>query len=143
MISQYLIGGTMPESANPIQPCEKIIEIRPSRGGWDTNGVSTFDPRYCYEAVIGDIHMSLFVLAVFYAGMFSLMGGNPPLRELFPRGSGLSPNSRLTGLFSSRTTLTMSCTGAALVSWGNGSPCLPVTGRSIARRSLGAYSAAN
>jgi hypothetical protein len=34
MISQYFIGGMMPESANPVQQAQTIIEIRPFRGGW-------------------------------------------------------------------------------------------------------------
>jgi hypothetical protein len=34
MISQYCIGGMMPESANPVQQPQTIIEIRPYRGGW-------------------------------------------------------------------------------------------------------------
>jgi len=33
-ISQYFIGGMMPESANPVQQNAIIIEIRPYRGGW-------------------------------------------------------------------------------------------------------------
>ena len=33
-ISQYFIGGIMPESANPVQQPQTIIEIRPYRGGW-------------------------------------------------------------------------------------------------------------
>ena len=32
MISQYFIGGMMPESANPAQQSVPIIEIRPFRG---------------------------------------------------------------------------------------------------------------
>src|SRR5213082_2393557 len=31
---QYFIRGMMPESANPAQQPETIIEIRPYRGGW-------------------------------------------------------------------------------------------------------------
>ena len=31
MISQYFIGGMMPESANPVQQRQTIIEIRPYR----------------------------------------------------------------------------------------------------------------
>jgi len=34
MISQYLIGGIMPELASPVQEPQTIIEIRPYRGGW-------------------------------------------------------------------------------------------------------------
>jgi hypothetical protein len=34
MISQYFIGGMMPDSANPVQQPQTIIEIRPYRGGW-------------------------------------------------------------------------------------------------------------
>jgi hypothetical protein len=34
MISQYFTGGMMPESANPVQKPQTIIEIRPYRGGW-------------------------------------------------------------------------------------------------------------
>jgi hypothetical protein len=37
-ISQYFIGGMMPESANPVQQPQTIIEIRPFKGG-----------RQCYE----------------------------------------------------------------------------------------------
>jgi hypothetical protein len=33
-ISQYFIGGMMPESANPLQQPQTIIEIRLYRGGW-------------------------------------------------------------------------------------------------------------
>ena len=33
MISQYFIGGMMPEPANPMQE-PTVIEIRPYRGGW-------------------------------------------------------------------------------------------------------------
>src|SRR4029453_19225283 len=33
-ISQYFIGGMMPESANPVQQSVPVIEIRPSRGDW-------------------------------------------------------------------------------------------------------------
>jgi len=33
-ICQYFIGGMMPESANPVQQPQTIIEIRPYRGGW-------------------------------------------------------------------------------------------------------------
>jgi hypothetical protein len=32
-ISQYFIGSLMPESANPVQQPQTIIEIRPYRGG--------------------------------------------------------------------------------------------------------------
>jgi len=34
MISQYLIGGMMPESANPAHQRQTIIEIRTFKGGW-------------------------------------------------------------------------------------------------------------
>jgi len=34
MISQYFMGGTMPESAITMHRPETIIEIRPFRGGW-------------------------------------------------------------------------------------------------------------
>jgi hypothetical protein len=34
MISQYFIGGMMPESPNPAQQHQTIFEIRPYRGGW-------------------------------------------------------------------------------------------------------------
>ena len=34
MISQYFIGGMMPESANPVRQPQTIVEIRPYRGGW-------------------------------------------------------------------------------------------------------------
>jgi len=40
MISQYFIGDMMPESANPRQQPQTIIEIRPYRGGWQ-----------CFEAL--------------------------------------------------------------------------------------------
>jgi hypothetical protein len=33
-ISQYFIGGMMPELASPVQQCGTVIEIRPCRGGW-------------------------------------------------------------------------------------------------------------
>src|SRR5436190_15870561 len=33
-VSQYFIGGTMPESASPMQQAQTIIEIRPYLGGW-------------------------------------------------------------------------------------------------------------
>ena len=33
-ISQYLTSGMMPESANPVQQPQTIIEIRAYRGGW-------------------------------------------------------------------------------------------------------------
>ena len=33
-ISQYFIGGMMPDLANPVQEPRTIIEIRPYRGGW-------------------------------------------------------------------------------------------------------------
>ena len=34
MISQYFIGGMMPELASPVQEPQTIIDIRPYRGGW-------------------------------------------------------------------------------------------------------------
>ena len=34
MTSQYFIGGMMPDSANPVQRAQTVIEIRPFRGGW-------------------------------------------------------------------------------------------------------------
>ena len=34
MISQYFIGGMMPDSANPVQQRLTVIEIRPFKGGW-------------------------------------------------------------------------------------------------------------
>jgi hypothetical protein len=33
-ISQYFIGGMMPESASPMQQGTTIIEIRPYPNGW-------------------------------------------------------------------------------------------------------------
>ena len=45
MTSQYFIGGMMPESANPVQQPQTIIEIRPFRGGWqcfEAPGVAPF-----------------------------------------------------------------------------------------------------
>jgi hypothetical protein len=33
-VSQYFIGGMMPESANPVQQSRRVIEIRPFKGGW-------------------------------------------------------------------------------------------------------------
>jgi len=33
-ISQYFMGGMMPESVNPVLQHQTIIEIRPYRGGW-------------------------------------------------------------------------------------------------------------
>jgi hypothetical protein len=39
MISQYLIGDMMPDTANSVQQPRTTIEIRPFRGGWQ-----------CYEA---------------------------------------------------------------------------------------------
>jgi len=34
MISQYFIGGMMPDPANPVQQSVTVIEIRPFKGGW-------------------------------------------------------------------------------------------------------------
>ena len=34
MMSQYFIGGMMPESVSPVQSSTMIIEIRPYRNGW-------------------------------------------------------------------------------------------------------------
>src|SRR4029077_5314698 len=34
IISQYCIGGMMPDSASPVQQGLTVIEIRPYRGGW-------------------------------------------------------------------------------------------------------------
>jgi hypothetical protein len=45
VISQYFIGGMMPESANPVQQPQTIIEIRPYRGGvqcFEAAGVQPF-----------------------------------------------------------------------------------------------------
>jgi hypothetical protein len=33
-ISQYFIGGMMPELANPVQQSSTVIEIDNTRGGW-------------------------------------------------------------------------------------------------------------
>jgi len=33
-ISQYFIGGVMPELVNPLQQPQTVIEIRPFKGGW-------------------------------------------------------------------------------------------------------------
>jgi hypothetical protein len=33
-ISQYLIGGMMPDSADAVQQSLTVIEIRPFKGGW-------------------------------------------------------------------------------------------------------------
>jgi hypothetical protein len=33
-ISQYFVGGMMPESANPVQQSLTVIEIRPFKGDW-------------------------------------------------------------------------------------------------------------
>ena len=38
-------------------------------------GVFTFNPLFCHDPIITDIRMPLFVLAVLYVGMFSLLGG--------------------------------------------------------------------
>ena len=46
--------------------------------GWFHNyrftAAFTFNPRYCDDPIIRDIRTPLFVLAVFYVGMFSLLG---------------------------------------------------------------------
>jgi hypothetical protein len=34
MVSQYFTGGTMLESANPVQQIRTVIEIRLFKGGW-------------------------------------------------------------------------------------------------------------
>jgi hypothetical protein len=44
-ISQYFIGGMMPDSASGLQQSATIIEIRPYRGGWqcfEAPGVEQF-----------------------------------------------------------------------------------------------------
>ena len=45
MISQYFIGGMMPDLASGVQQTGSIIEIRPYRGGWqcfEAPGVAPF-----------------------------------------------------------------------------------------------------
>jgi hypothetical protein len=34
MISQYFIGGMMPELGDPVQQSVTVVEIRPFKGGW-------------------------------------------------------------------------------------------------------------
>jgi hypothetical protein len=45
IISQYFIGGMMPESANPVQQPQMIIEIRPFRGDLRVNRVHSKSTR--------------------------------------------------------------------------------------------------
>ena len=45
MISQYFVGGMMPDLASGVQQTGSIIEIRPYRGGWqcfEAPGVAPF-----------------------------------------------------------------------------------------------------
>jgi hypothetical protein len=42
-ISQYFIGGMMPELASLVQQPQTIIEIRPYRGGWSVTKERTFN----------------------------------------------------------------------------------------------------
>jgi len=49
MISQYFIGGMMPELANPVQQRETIVEIRPYRGGWQCFEAPGVEPRWTGE----------------------------------------------------------------------------------------------
>jgi hypothetical protein len=43
MISQYFIGGMMPEAANALQQSLTVIEIRPFKGRW----------QYCEDPGVG------------------------------------------------------------------------------------------
>ena len=46
MVSQYFIGGMMPESVSPMQAGATIIEIRPFRGGWQCYEGSGVQPYW-------------------------------------------------------------------------------------------------
>jgi hypothetical protein len=53
-ISQYFIGGMMPESASPMQPGATIIEIRPFRGGWQCFEAPGVGPYWTGESAKED-----------------------------------------------------------------------------------------
>ena len=50
MISQYFIGGMMPESDNPVQQPQTLIEIRPFRGGWQCYEGPSVQPYWTGES---------------------------------------------------------------------------------------------
>ena len=49
MISQYFIGGMMPDSANLVQQSLTVIEIRPFRGGWQYFEAAGVQPYWTGE----------------------------------------------------------------------------------------------
>jgi hypothetical protein len=53
-ISQYFIGGMMPELANPVQQPQTIIEIRPFRGGWQCFEGPGVEPYWTGESAKDD-----------------------------------------------------------------------------------------
>jgi hypothetical protein len=54
MVSQYFVGGMMPESANPVQQPHTIIEIRPYRGGWQCFEGPGVEPYWTGESAKED-----------------------------------------------------------------------------------------
>jgi len=53
-ISQYFIGGMMPDSANPLQQSLTVIEIRPLKGGWQCFEGSGVQPYWTGNTAKGD-----------------------------------------------------------------------------------------
>ena len=54
MISQYFIGGMMPDSANPVQQSRTVIEIRPFKGGWQCYEGQGVGPYWIGESAKDD-----------------------------------------------------------------------------------------
>jgi hypothetical protein len=53
-ISQYFIGGMMPELANPVQQSVTVIEIRPFKGGWQCYEGPGVQPYWTGESAKDD-----------------------------------------------------------------------------------------
>jgi hypothetical protein len=53
-ISQYFMGSMMPESANPVQQPQTVIEIRPFKGGWQCYEGPCVQPYWTGDAAKED-----------------------------------------------------------------------------------------
>jgi hypothetical protein len=82
--SYYLNRGMMPESANPVQQCVTVIEIRPFRGGWQCYEGPGVQPYWTGDAAKEDAIGYASVRAKFGRGEIRVLATAGKVERVIP-----------------------------------------------------------
>jgi hypothetical protein len=83
-ISQYFIGGMMPDSANSVQQSLTVIEIRPFKGGWQCYEGPGVGPYWIGEKAKDDATHYAMTRAKFARGEIRVLNVDGSLERAIP-----------------------------------------------------------